>query len=140
MLQADPAVVAQLQSCTDVAATVIAMAAAVIGIDVSAPDVLAHFGEATARQLAVSDAELEQIAGGAEGQTNTVALCVPTINTINIVGCTKPLPPEGTPDRLTHRFDLLGFLGSDGSSGPINVPGPPGPAAASQSSSSSLKA
>ena len=66
MIQADPALVAQLQLCTDVAssAAVIAKAAAAKGMDVSAPDVSAHFEAATAKQGAMSDAELEQVAGG----------------------------------------------------------------------------
>ena len=69
LIQADPALVAQLQSCTDAAssAAVIAKAAAAKGMDVSEPDVLAHFEAATAKQGAMSDAELEQVAGGGVG-------------------------------------------------------------------------
>ena len=66
MIQADPALVAQLQSCADAAssAAVIAKAAAAKSIDVSATDVVAHFEAAVAKQGAMSDAELEQMAGG----------------------------------------------------------------------------
>ena len=66
MIQADPALTVQLQSCTDAAssAAVIAKAAAAKGITVSSPDLLAHFEAMTATQGAMSDAELEQVAGG----------------------------------------------------------------------------
>ena len=69
LIQADPALVAQLQSCTDAAssAAVIAKAAAVKGVTVSEPDLLAHFEAAAAKQGAMSDAELEQVAGGMPG-------------------------------------------------------------------------
>ena len=69
LIQADPALVAQLQSCTDVAssAAVIAKAAAAKGMDVSTPDVVAHFEAAVAQQGSMSDAELEQVAGGMPG-------------------------------------------------------------------------
>ena len=69
LIQADPALVAQLQSCTDIAssAAVIAKAAAANGMDVSAPDVVAHFEAEVAKQGAMSDAELEQVAGGMPG-------------------------------------------------------------------------
>ena len=68
LIQADPTLVAQLRSCTDAAssAAVIAKAAAAKGMDVSAPDVVAHFEAAVAQQGAMSDAELEQVAGGGE--------------------------------------------------------------------------
>ena len=71
LIQADPALVAQLQSCTDAAtsAAVIAKAAAAKGMDVSAPDLVTHFEGATAQQEAISDAELEQVAGGALNPT-----------------------------------------------------------------------
>ena len=71
MIQADPALVAQLQSCTDAAssAAVIAKAAAAKGMDVSEPSLVAHFEAATAKQSAMSDAELEQVAGGAGNST-----------------------------------------------------------------------
>ena len=67
LIQADPALIAQLQSCADAAssAAVIANAAAARGIDVSAPDVVAHFEASTTKQGAMSDAELEQVAAGA---------------------------------------------------------------------------
>ena len=66
LIQADPALIAQLLSCTDMAssAAVIAKAAAAKGVELSAPDVLAHLDAATAKQGAMSDAELEQVAGG----------------------------------------------------------------------------
>ena len=69
LIQADPALVTQLRSCTDAAnsAAVIAKAAAAKGITVSPPDLLAHFEARTATQGAMSDAELEQVAGGAVG-------------------------------------------------------------------------
>ena len=71
LIQADPALLVQLQSCTDAAssAAVIAKAAAAKGMDVSAPDVVAHFEAPATKQGggAMSDAELEQIAGGGEG-------------------------------------------------------------------------
>ena len=66
LIQADPALIAQLQSCTDAAssAAVIAKAAAAKGIDVSAPSVVSHLEAATPKQGDMSDAELEQVAGG----------------------------------------------------------------------------
>ena len=69
LIQADPALIAQLQSCADAAssAAVIANAAAARGIDVSAPDVVAHFEGAVAKQGTISDADLEQVAGGGTG-------------------------------------------------------------------------
>ena len=76
LIQADPALVAQLQSCTDAAssAAVIAKAAAAKGLDVSAPDLMTHFEAAVAQQGAMSDTELEQVAGGAvAGPGGTVA-------------------------------------------------------------------
>ena len=76
MIQADPALLAQLQSCTDAAssAVVIAKAAAAKGVDVSAPDLVAHFEAALAQQGAMSDAELEQVAGG--GKTGAILISV----------------------------------------------------------------
>ena len=69
LIQADPALTAQLQSCTDAAssATAISKAAAAKGIDASAPDLMRHFDAAVAKQGAMSDAELEQVAGGGVG-------------------------------------------------------------------------
>ena len=66
LIQADPALIEQLKSCTDAAssAAVIANAAAAKGVDVSAPDVVAHFEAEVAKQGAMSDAELETVAGG----------------------------------------------------------------------------
>ena len=71
MIQADPALTVQLQSCTDAAssAAVIAKAAAAKGMDVSEPSLVAHFEAATAKQGAMSDADLEQVAGGAGNET-----------------------------------------------------------------------
>ena len=78
LIQADPALVAQLQSCTDVAssAAVIAKAAAAKGMDVSAPDVVAHFEAAVAKQGAMSDAELEQVAGGMNPATPAIIMSI----------------------------------------------------------------
>lgn len=69
LIKADPALMAQMQSCTDTAssAAVIAKAAAAKGVEVSTPDILAHFDAATATQTAMSDAELQQVAGGSIG-------------------------------------------------------------------------
>ena len=66
LIQADPTLVAQLRSCTDAAssAAVIAKAAAAKGLDVTELDLVAHFDAAVAQQGAMSDAELEQVAGG----------------------------------------------------------------------------
>ena len=98
LIQADPALVAQLQSCTDAAssAAVIAKAAAAKGMDVSTPDVVAHFEAAGAQQGSMSDAELEQVAGGAGGQANKAET---SISTFNIV-CRKEVPPPNTPGPL----------------------------------------
>ena len=77
LIQADPALIAQLQSCTDAAssAAVIAKAAAAKGMDVSAPDMVVHFEAANAKQGAMSDAELEQVAGGSKA----IALSICTL-------------------------------------------------------------
>lgn len=66
LLQADAALLAQVQSCPDPAsaATLIAEAAAEKGIKVTAADVLAHVEKAASRQGVLSDAELERISGG----------------------------------------------------------------------------
>ena len=98
LIQADPALVAQLQSCTDVAssAAVIAKAATAKGIEVSAPDLVTHFEAEVAEQEAMSDAELEQVAGGAGGQANKAET---SISTFNIV-CRKEAPPPNTPGPL----------------------------------------
>ena len=79
MIKADPALVAQLQSCTDSAssAAVIAKAAAAKGMDVSAPDVVAHFEGAAAKQGTMSDDELEQVAGGGTGAAVLLSLAFP---------------------------------------------------------------
>jgi predicted ribosomally synthesized peptide with nif11-like leader len=65
MLQADPALLAQVQSLSQPndAADAIAKAASAKGIEVSAAEMAAHF-ESAAPQGAMSDAELEQVAGG----------------------------------------------------------------------------
>ena len=56
LIQADPALIAQLQSCTDAAssAAVIAKAAAAEGLEVSAPDLVTHFEVAIAKQGSMS--------------------------------------------------------------------------------------
>ena len=79
LIQADPALIAQLQSCTDAAssAAVIAKAAAAKGIDVSQPSLVAHFEAATAKQGALSDAELEQFAGGGIGMAVILSIAIP---------------------------------------------------------------
>ena len=66
LIQADPALTAQLQSCTDAAtsAAVLAKAASAKGIEVNTLDVVAHFESAIAQQGAMSDADLEQVSGG----------------------------------------------------------------------------
>ena len=81
MIQADLALTVQLQSCTDAAssAAVIAKAAAAKGMDVTTPDVLAHFEAAANKQGAMSDAELEQVAGGSKA----IALSICTFG----IGC-----------------------------------------------------
>ena len=101
LTQADPALLAQLQSCTDTSssAAVIAKAAAAKGMDVSAPDLMAHFEAAASQQGTMSDAELEQVAGGAGGQANKAET---SISTFNIV-CRKVAPtppPPNTPGPL----------------------------------------
>ncbi len=66
LLQADAALLAQVQSCTDTAsaATLIAQTAAENGIEVTAADMLAHVEKAASRQGTLSDTELERISGG----------------------------------------------------------------------------
>lgn len=78
LIQADPALVAQLQSCTDIASSsaVIAKAAAAKGMDVSAPDLAAHFEAAVAQQGAMSDAELEQLAGGWDSSAGGIIMSI----------------------------------------------------------------
>lgn len=66
LLQADPALLAQVQSCTDPAgaAELIVKAAADKGIDVSAADAATFLEAGAVQDGAISDAELAQIAGG----------------------------------------------------------------------------
>ena len=66
MLQADPALVAQLQSEADTAsvAAVIATAAAAKGIAVTTPELTAYMHATAAKQGEMSDAELAEVAGG----------------------------------------------------------------------------
>ena len=68
MLQADPALLAQLQAETELAgvAAVIAKAATAQGLDVSEADLMGHLTaeQSQANAAAMSDAELEQVAGG----------------------------------------------------------------------------
>ena len=82
LIQADPALIAQLQSCTDAAssAAVIVKAAAAKGIDVSTPVLAAHFEAAAAKQEAMSDAELEQVAGG--GKTGSIIVSIFTVGIV----------------------------------------------------------
>ena len=79
MIQADPALLAQLQSCTAAAsyAAIIAKAAAAKGIEVSTPELVAHFDAAVAKQGAMSDAELEQVAGGGIGMAVILSIAIP---------------------------------------------------------------
>ncbi len=65
LLQTDPVLLAEVQSSEKLSETVASLAkiAAARGIEISASDLLAHF-ETIARQTMVSDAELEQLAGG----------------------------------------------------------------------------
>lgn len=66
MLKADLSMVTQLQAAADneSAVTLLAAAAAANGITVSAPELTAHMQEATAKHAEMSDAELEELAGG----------------------------------------------------------------------------
>lgn len=66
MLQADPALLAQVQSLAEPveAAAILVKAAAANGIDVNVSDVVAFAESARASQGAISDSELEQVAGG----------------------------------------------------------------------------
>ena len=86
LIQANPALIAQLQSCTDAAssAAVIAKAAEAKGMDVSAPDVVAHFEAEVAKQGAMSDAELETVAGGLMNVDGYRAMSFFTVG----IGCT----------------------------------------------------
>ncbi len=66
MLKADPALLAQVQASDDAAssAAVLIKAAATKGIAVSASDIAAYVDSVSAKQGAMSDSELEQVAGG----------------------------------------------------------------------------
>ena len=68
LLQADPALLAQLQAETELAgvAAVIAHAASAQGLDLSEADLMSHLAaeQSQASAVAMSDAELEQVAGG----------------------------------------------------------------------------
>ena len=66
MLTANPAVVTQLQSAADNASAVATLAAAAAGqgISVTAPDLIAHLQGAPSKQADMSDADLEEVAGG----------------------------------------------------------------------------
>ena len=79
LIQADPALIAQLQSCSDAAssAAVIAKAAAAKGMDVTEPDLVAHFEGVAAKQGTMSDDELEQVAGGGTGAAVLLSLAFP---------------------------------------------------------------
>ena len=69
MLEADPALMAQLQSAADAdnAAALLATAAAAKGITVSPTELTAHTQQAAAKHAQMSDAELEAVAGGGVG-------------------------------------------------------------------------
>ena len=68
MLQAAPALQAQLQAETELAgaAAVIAKAAAAQGLDIAEADLMGHLEteQLRAKTATLSDAELEQVAGG----------------------------------------------------------------------------
>ena len=83
MIQADPALIKQLQCCKDTvsSAAVVAKAAAAKGVAVSESELLAHFEAAVAKQGTLSDAELEQVAGG--GVTGAVIYSIATFG----IGC-----------------------------------------------------
>ena len=72
MLQADPALLAQLQAETELAgvAAAITKAATAQGLDVSEADLMGHLTaeQSQANAAAMSDAELEQVAGGGLGE------------------------------------------------------------------------
>ena len=71
MLQADPALLAQLQAETELAgvAAAIAKAATAQGLDVNEADLMSHLAaeQSQASATDMSDAELEQVAGGGIG-------------------------------------------------------------------------
>ena len=68
LLQADPAMLVQLQAQTELAgvAAVVAKAAAAQGLDVSESNVMSHLAseQSQVTAAAMSDPELEQVAGG----------------------------------------------------------------------------
>ena len=68
MLQADPALLAELQTQTELTgvAAVISKAAAAQGLDVNEADLMSHLAaqQSQASAAAMSDAELEQVAAG----------------------------------------------------------------------------
>ena len=68
MLQADPALLAQLQAETELAgvAAAITKAATAQGLDINEADLMSHLAaeQSQASAAAMSDAELEQVAGG----------------------------------------------------------------------------
>ena len=71
MLQADPALLAQLQAQTELAgaAAVITKAATAQGLDINEADLMSHLEaeQLRAKTATLSDAELEQVAGGGIG-------------------------------------------------------------------------
>ena len=85
MLQADPTLLAQLQGETELAgvAAVIAKAAAAQGLNVSEPDLMRHLAveQSQATASGMSDAELEQVAGGGPSRSR-----ISTIGMV-VVGC-----------------------------------------------------
>ena len=78
MLQADPALLAELQTQTELAgvAAVITKAAATQGLDVSEADLLGYLTaqQSQAGAADMSDAELEKIAGGGFGEAIGLSL------------------------------------------------------------------
>ena len=72
MLQADPALLAQLQAETELAgvAAAITKAATARGLDINESDLMSHLAaeQSQANAAAMSDAELEQVAGGGLGE------------------------------------------------------------------------
>ena len=71
MLQADPALLAQLQAQTELAgaAAVITKAATAQGLDINEADLMSHLEaeQLRAKTATLSDAELEHVAGGGIG-------------------------------------------------------------------------
>ena len=97
LIEADPALLAQLQSCTDAAssAAIVAKAAAAKGIHVTESDLVAHIEAELPKQADMSDAELDQVAGGSQQS----ALSILTLG----VGCAI----KSLIDRLQRRAGCM---------------------------------